>query len=58
MAGANKENNFESGNWIVYLVLTLAILTIVFAIYSCICGPPVDPPTYMKSSDPYWYSGE
>ena len=53
-----NENDFRSGDWVGYLVLALAIFAIVFAVYSCIYGPPVDPPTYMKSSDPYWYSGE
>lgn len=54
----SKENDFKSGNWIGYLVLALAILAIVFAIYSCIYGPPITPPTRMRSSDPYWYSGD
>lgn len=52
------ENNFGKNGWIGYLVLALAILAIGFAIFSCLYGPSVTPPTHMKSSDPYWYSGK
>lgn len=36
----------------------IIFLVFVFAIVSFIYGPSPDPPTYLKSSDPYWYSGE
>jgi len=53
-----NERNFRKGDWIGYLVLAFAIFVIIFAVYSCIYGPSVTPPTHMKSSDSYWYSGE
>lgn len=36
----------------------LSILALLFALHSCAFGPKIQPPQYMNSSDPYWYSGE
>ncbi len=53
-----NENNFSKNDWIGYVVLALAIFAIGFAVYSCIYGPKVTPPTHMKTADPYWFGGE
>jgi len=50
-----KENDFTSGDWFGYPALVLIIFAIAFAVHSCIYGPKVMPPTYMRTDVPYWY---
>lgn len=49
-----KQDWWDRTDWWLVIVLLVFVLTIVAFIYS----PSVDPPTHMKSSDPYWYSGK
>lgn len=44
--------------WKEWLWVIIALLTLGFALFSFIYGPPVNPPDSMNSSEPYWYSGE
>lgn len=48
-------NGFNGGGCIFWIIVM--ILAIIFAVFACLYDPPIDPPTHMKSSDPYWYSG-
>lgn len=41
----------------ILILITIILLAFIFAIVSFIYGPSIDPPTYFKSDDPYWYSG-
>lgn len=52
------ENEPSTGAWKYWIVFIGVLLALLLAAYSCLYAPPVDPPTHMKSSDPYWYSGE
>ena len=41
--------------WILIMFMMLWLLIVTLLVYK---SPEVMPPTHMKSSDPYWYSGE
>ena len=55
---ADENEKVTKYTWKEWVWCLIALLTLIFAIFSFIYGPPVDPPQSMKSGDPYWYSGE
>lgn len=52
------DENERNCTWKEWVWLAIVLLTIIFAVFSCIYGPSVEAPQSMNSSDPYWYSGE
>jgi len=52
------ENEPSTKKWQYWVILIGVLLTLLFAGFMCHISPDVTPPTHMKSSDPYWYSGE
>ena len=58
VADENEPNIDNWEKWKYWIIFVGVLLTLAFAIYMNSISPDVSPPVSMKSSDPYWYSGE
>ncbi len=58
VADENEPNPDGWEKWKYWIIFIGVLLTLLFAIFMTHISPDVTPPISMKSSDPYWYSGE
>ena len=56
IADENEPKCSRLQSWVICFLLALTLGFLVYMLH--ITAGSVKPPTHMKSSDPYWYSGE
>lgn len=55
---ADENEKINPGYGSIDFWIVMSILALAFAVIACFFAPRPDPPTHIRNSDPYWYSGE